>query len=229
MQMFERFTERARKVVVRAQDEARFLKQNYIGTEHLLLGLIDEKEGVAAKVLVALNIPLDDIRAAVRDSVTEGSSESYEHIPFTPRAKKVLELSLREALQMGHNYIGTEHILLGLLREGEGVAARGLNSMGITLDIVKEKVKELLSKQSYYSEPEKAASERSPKKVLKMLIQYGRDLTLQAQEGKLDPLIGRKKEIDRIIQILSRRTKNNPVLIGESGGGKTAIVEGLAH
>ena len=227
--MFERFTERARKVVVKAQDEARFLKQNYIGTEHILLGLINEKEGMAARVFYELNVAFDDIRSGVREVVNEGTSESYEHIPFTPRAKKVLELSLREALQMGHNYIGTEHILLGLLKEGEGVAARVLNSMGITLDIVKEKVKELLSKQSYYSEPEKAASERRPKKVLKMLIQYGRDLTLLAQEGKLDPLIGRKKEIDRIIQILSRRTKNNPILIGESGVGKTAIVEGLAQ
>ncbi len=227
--MFERFTERARKVVVKAQDEARFLKQNYIGTEHILLGLINEKEGMAARVFYELNVSFDDIRSAVKEVVNEGTSESYEHIPFTPRAKKVLELSLREALQMGHNYIGTEHILLGLLKEGEGVAARVLNSMGITLDIVKEKVKELLSKQSYYSEPEKVASERSQKKVLKMLVQYGRDLTLLAQEGKLDPLIGRKKEIDRIIQILSRRTKNNPILIGESGVGKTAIVEGLAQ
>ena len=227
--MFERFTERARKVVVKAQDEARFLKQNYIGTEHILLGLINEKEGMAARVFYELNISFDDIRSAVREVVTEGTSESYEHIPFTPRAKKVLELSLREALQMGHNYIGTEHILLGLLREGEGVAARVLNSMGVTLDNVKEKVKELLNKQSYYSEPEKAVSERNQKKALKTLVQYGRDLTLLAQEGKLDPLIGRRKEIDRIIQILSRRTKNNPILIGESGVGKTAIVEGLAQ
>ncbi|MBC8389792.1 MAG: ATP-dependent Clp protease ATP-binding subunit [Actinobacteria bacterium] len=227
--MFERFTERARKVVVRAQDEARFLKQNYIGTEHILLGLIDEKEGIAARVFYELNITFEDIRSAVKEVVTEGTSESYEHIPFTPRAKKVLELSLREALQMGHNYIGTEHILLGLLREGEGVAARVLNGMGITLDNVKEKVKELLSKQSYYLEPERALSDKSQKKVLKMLLQYGRDLTLLAQEGKLDPVIGRRKEIDRIIQILSRRTKNNPILIGESGVGKTAIVEGLAQ
>jgi len=227
--MFERFTERARKVVVRAQDEARFLKQNYIGTEHILLGLIDEKEGIAARVFYELNITFEDIRSAVKEVVTEGTSESYEHIPFTPRAKKVLELSLREALQMGHNYIGTEHILLGLLREGEGVAARVLNSMGITLDNVKEKVKELLSKQSYHLEPERALSDKSQKKVLKMLLQYGRDLTLLAQEGKLDPVIGRRKEIDRIIQILSRRTKNNPILIGESGVGKTAIVEGLAQ
>lgn len=227
--MFERFTERARKVVVKAQDEARFLKQNYIGTEHILLGLINEKEGIAARVFYELNISFDDIRAAVREVVTEGTSESYEHIPFTPRAKKVLELSLREALQMGHNYIGTEHILLGLLREGEGVAARVLNSMGVTLDNVKEKVKELLKKQSYYPEPERAIPERNQKKALKMLVQYGRDLTSLAQEGKLDPLIGRRKEIDRIIQILSRRTKNNPILIGESGVGKTAIVEGLAQ
>ncbi|MFZ3105898.1 MAG: ATP-dependent Clp protease ATP-binding subunit [Candidatus Hydromicrobium sp.] len=227
--MFERFTEKARKVVVRAQDEARFLKQNYIGTEHILLGLIDEKEGIAARVFYELNITFEDIRSAVKEVVTEGTSESYEHIPFTPRAKKVLELSLREALQMGHNYIGTEHVLLGLLREGEGVAARVLNSMGITLDNVKEKVKELLSKQSYYLEQERALSDKSQKKVLKMLVQYGRDLTLLAQEGKLDPVIGRRKEIDRIIQILSRRTKNNPILIGESGVGKTAIVEGLAQ
>jgi ATP-dependent Clp protease ATP-binding subunit ClpC len=227
--MFERFTERARKVVVKAQDEARFLKQNYIGTEHILLGLINEKEGIAARVFYELNISFEDIRSAIKEVVTEGTSESYEHIPFTPRAKKVLELSLREALQMGHNYIGTEHILLGLLREGEGVAARVLNSMGVTLDNVKEKVKELLNKQSYYSEPERAISERNQKKVLKTLVQYGRDLTLLAQEGKLDPLIGRRKEIDRIIQILSRRTKNNPILIGESGVGKTAIVEGLAQ
>jgi ATP-dependent Clp protease ATP-binding subunit ClpC len=227
--MFERFTERARKVVVKAQDEARFLKQNYIGTEHILLGLIDEKEGIAAKVFDELNIDFEDIREAIKDVVTEGTSESYEHIPFTPRAKKVLELSLREALQMGHNYIGTEHILLGLLREGEGVAARVLNSLGITLDNVKEKVKELLNKQSYYSQPEKSLSGRSQKKSLKMLMQFGRDLTSLAKEGKLDPLIGRRSEIERIIQILSRRTKNNPILIGESGVGKTAIVEGMAQ
>jgi ATP-dependent Clp protease ATP-binding subunit ClpC len=223
--MFERFTERARKVVVKAQDEARFLKQNYIGTEHILLGLIDEKEGIAAKVFEELNVDFEDIREAIKDVVTEGTSESYEHIPFTPRAKKVLELSLREALQMGHNYIGTEHILLGLLREGEGVAARVLNSLGVTQDNVKEKVKELLAKQSYYSQPEKSQSVRNQRKSLKMLLQYGRDLTSLAKEGKLDPLIGRRSEIERIIQILSRRTKNNPILIGESGVGKTAIVE----
>ncbi len=227
--MFERFTERARKVVVRAQDEARFLKQNYIGTEHLLLGLIDEKEGIAAKVLLSLNIPIESIRASVMDAVTKGSSESYEHIPFTPRAKKVLELALREALQMGHNYIGTEHILLGLLREGEGVAARVLNSLGISLEIAKGKIKDVLSKYPFVSQSESSAYNRPPKRVLKTLNQYGKDLTNLAREGKLDPVIGRKKEIARIMQILSRRTKNNPILIGESGVGKTAIVEGLAQ
>ncbi|MCG9479031.1 MAG: ATP-dependent Clp protease ATP-binding subunit [Actinomycetia bacterium] len=228
--MFERFTERARKVVVRAQDEARFLKQNYIGTEHLLLGLVDEKEGIASKVLESLSVSASDIRDAVNDSVTEGSSESYEHIPFTPRAKKVLELSLREALQMGHNYIGTEHILLGLLREGEGVAARVLNSLGITLETVKAKVKEILNKYPFYSQSQDSQSQsRTSKKVLKTLSQYGKDLTQLAQEGKLDPVIGRKKEIERVMQILSRRTKKNPILIGESGVGKTAIVEGLAQ
>ncbi|TET48877.1 MAG: ATP-dependent Clp protease ATP-binding subunit [Actinomycetota bacterium] len=228
--MFERFTERARKVVVKAQDEARFLKQNYIGTEHILLGLIDEKEGIAAKVFQEIGIAFNDIRAAIKDVVTEGTSESYEHIPFTPRAKKVLELSLREALQMGHNYIGTEHILLGLLREGEGVAARVLNSLGVTLSNVKEKVKEILNRQSLYADSDSKTGQTSmPKRTLKMLNQFGRELTKLAAEGKLDPVIGRKKEIDRIIQILSRRTKNNPILIGESGVGKTAIVEGLAQ
>jgi len=227
--MFERFTEKARKVVVKAQDEARYLKQNYIGTEHLLLGIIDENDGIAAKVLVEMGITLEEIRAAVKNVITEGSSESYEHIPFTPRAKKVLELSLREALQMGHNYIGTEHILLGLLREGEGVAARVLNSLGITLENIKETVKEVLKKYPVYSTADNASSAKTAKKPLKTLSQYGKDLTLMAQEGKLDPVIGRKKEIERLMQILSRRTKNNPILIGESGVGKTAIVEGFVQ
>ncbi len=227
--MFERFTERARKVVVKAQDEARFLKQNYIGTEHLLLGLIDEKEGIASKVLQELNASIEDIRNSIKDAVTEGSSESYEHIPFTPRAKKVLELSLREALQMGHNYIGTEHILLGLLREGEGVAARVLNSLGINIENVKEKVKEILSRYPFYSQDDEQKSAKQQKRTLKTLNQYGRELTNLAKDGKLDPVVGRKKEIERLMQILSRRTKNNPILIGESGVGKTAIVEGLAQ
>ena len=227
--MFERFTEKARKVVVKAQDEARYLKQNYIGTEHLLLGIIDENDGIASKVLIEMGITLEEIRAAVKSVITEGSSESYEHIPFTPRAKKVLELSLREALQMGHNYIGTEHILLGLLREGEGVAARVLSSLGITLENVKETVKEVLKKYPVYSTADASSSAKSAKKPLKILSQYGKDLTLMAQEGKLDPVIGRKKEIERLMQILSRRTKNNPILIGESGVGKTAIVEGFVQ
>ncbi|MHB1335262.1 MAG: ATP-dependent Clp protease ATP-binding subunit [Candidatus Humimicrobiaceae bacterium] len=227
--MFERFTEKARKVVVKAQDEARFLKQNYIGTEHLLLGIIDENDGIASKVLIEMGITLEEIRTAVKSVITEGSSESYEHIPFTPRAKKVLELSLREALQMGHNYIGTEHILLGLLREGEGVAARVLNSLGITLENVKETVREILKKYPVYPTTDSMSSAKSAKKPLKILSQYGKDLTSMAQEGKLDPVIGRKKEIERLMQILSRRTKNNPILIGESGVGKTAIVEGLVQ
>ncbi|MCE5328986.1 AAA family ATPase, partial [bacterium] len=227
--MFERFTEKARKVVVKAQDEARLLKQNYIGTEHLLLGIVDEEEGIAAKVLVEMGILPEEVRAAVKSVITEGSSESYEHIPFTPRAKKVLELSLREALQMGHNYIGTEHILLGLLREGEGVAARVLNSLGIVLENVKETVKEVLRKYPIYPASDPAASSKTAKKPLKTLSQFGRDLTGMAQEGKLDPVVGRKKEIERLMQILSRRTKNNPILIGESGVGKTAIVEGLVQ
>ena len=227
--MFERFTERARKVVVKAQDEARFLKQNYIGTEHILLGLLDEQEGIASKVLLEMGFSGEEIKLAVKAVVTEGSSDSYEHIPFTPRAKKVLELSLREALQMGHNYIGTEHILLGLLREGEGVAARVLNSMGINLDNTKEVIKEVLRKYPFYSANDNISAGKSQKKVLKTLSQFGRDLSSLAAEGKLDPVVGREKEIERIMQILSRRTKNNPILIGESGVGKTAIVEGLVQ
>ncbi|MDD5658594.1 MAG: ATP-dependent Clp protease ATP-binding subunit [Actinomycetota bacterium] len=227
--MFERFTERARKVVVKAQDEARLLKQNYIGTEHLLLGIIDEQEGIAAKALIEMGVLPEEIRIAVKNVVMEGSSESYEHIPFTPRAKKVLELSLREALQMGHNYIGTEHILLGLLREGEGVAARVLNSLGVLLENVRDTIKEVLRKYPIYSSFEPTASSKATKKQLKTLNQFGKDLTGMAQEGKLDPVVGRKKEIERLMQILSRRTKNNPILIGESGVGKTAIVEGLVQ
>jgi len=227
--MFERFTERARKVVVKAQDEARFLKQNYIGTEHLLLGVIDEKEGIAAKVLRELGVSFEEIRSAVKDAVTKGSSQSYEHIPFTPRAKKVLELSLREALQMGHNYIGTEHILLGLLKEGEGVAARVLNGLGVDLENTKNKVKEILERYPFDPSCSNLDADKTQRKVPKTLNRYGRNLTLLAREGKLDPVIGRKKEIGRMVQILSRRTKNNPILIGESGVGKTAIVEGLTQ
>jgi ATP-dependent Clp protease ATP-binding subunit ClpC len=227
--MFERFTDRARRVVVLAQEEARMLNHNYIGTEHILLGLIHEGEGVAAKALEALGISLEGVRAQVEEIIGQGQQAPSGHIPFTPRAKKVLELSLREALQLGHNYIGTEHILLGLIREGEGVAAQVLVKLGADLNRVRQQVIQLLSG---YQGKETAASggpaEGTPSTSL-VLDQFGRNLTQAAREGKLDPVIGREKEIERVMQILSRRTKNNPVLIGEPGVGKTAIVEGLAQ
>ncbi|MBE0446540.1 MAG: ATP-dependent Clp protease ATP-binding subunit [Actinobacteria bacterium] len=224
--MFERFTERARRVVVFAQEEARMLNQNYIGTEHLLLGLIREEEGVAARALQSLGISLYDVRAQVEEIIGRGTSAPVGHIPFTPRAKKVLELSLREALQLGHNYIGTEHILLGLIREGEGVAARVLYNLGADLDRVRNQVIQLLS--GYYGKTsEPSTYGRSYSGLL--LDEFGRNLTRLAREKKLDPVIGREKEIERVMQILSRRTKNNPVLIGEPGVGKTAVVEGLAQ
>ncbi|MHB0977555.1 MAG: ATP-dependent Clp protease ATP-binding subunit [Candidatus Aquicultorales bacterium] len=226
--MFERFTERARRVVVFAQEEARMLNQNYIGTEHLLLGLIREEEGVAAKALQNLGISLYDVRAQVEEIIGRGTSAPVGHIPFTPRAKKVLELSLREALQLGHNYIGTEHILLGLIREGEGVAARVLYNLGADLDRVRNQVIQLLS--GYYGRQETGTSGSTYRNYgASLLDEFGRNLTRLAREGKLDPVIGREKEIERVIQILSRRTKNNPVLIGEPGVGKTAVVEGLAQ
>lgn len=224
--MFERFTERARRVVVFAQEEARSLNQNYIGTEHLLLGLIREKEGIAAKALENLEINLEDVRVQVEEIVGKGNVSLPGHIPFTPRAKKVLEYALREALQLGHNYIGTEHILLGLIREGEGIAAKVLENLGADLESVRREVSELLT--GYYVgkgvEPIEGASPSTS-----ILDEFGRNLTRLAQEGQLDPVIGRELEIERVMQILSRRTKNNPVLIGEPGVGKTAIVEGLAH
>src|ERR1700742_4299257 len=227
--MFERFTDRARRVVVLAQEEARMLNHNYIGTEHILLGLIHEGEGVAAKALESLGISLDSVREQVQDIIGQGQQAPSGHIPFTPRAKKVLELSLREALQLGHNYIGTEHILLGLIREGEGVAAQVLVKLGADLNRVRQQVIQLLSG---YQGKEPAASggpaEGTPSTSL-VLDQFGRNLTQAAREGKLDPVIGREKEIERVMQVLSRRTKNNPVLIGEPGVGKTAIVEGLAQ
>ena len=227
--MFERFTDRARRVVVLAQEEARMLNHNYIGTEHILLGLIHEGEGVAAKALEALNISLEAVRSQVEEIIGQGQQAPSGHIPFTPRAKKVLELSLREALQLGHNYIGTEHILLGLIREGEGVAAQVLVKLGADLPRVRNQVIQLLSG---YQGKEAATSggpaEGTPSTSL-VLDQFGRNLTQAAREGKLDPVIGRDKEIERVMQVLSRRTKNNPVLIGEPGVGKTAIVEGLAQ
>nr|WP_320411091.1 ATP-dependent Clp protease ATP-binding subunit [Candidatus Hakubella thermalkaliphila] len=224
-QMFERFTERARKVVVQAQEEARKLNQNYIGTEHLLLGLIHERDGVASKALTNLGIRPEDTRRGVIDIVGIGETEPVGHIPFTPRAKKVLELSLREALQMGHNYIGTEHILLGLIREGEGVAARVLQNLGADAERVRAQIMELL--RGSLGTTETGAPQTA--KSSKLLNQFGRNLTTLARENKLDPVIGRRKEIERVMQILSRRTKNNPVLIGEPGVGKTAVVEGLAQ
>jgi ATP-dependent Clp protease ATP-binding subunit ClpC len=225
--MFERFTDRARRVVVLAQEEARMLNHNYIGTEHILLGLIHEGEGVAAKALESLGISLDAVRQQVEEIIGQGQQAPSGHIPFTPRAKKVLELSLREALQLGHNYIGTEHILLGLIREGEGVAAQVLVKLGADLNKVRQQVIQLLN--GYQSkEPAGTASEAAPSTSL-VLDQFGRNLTQAAREGKLDPVIGREKEIERLMQVLSRRTKNNPVLIGEPGVGKTAVVEGLAQ
>jgi ATP-dependent Clp protease ATP-binding subunit ClpC len=227
--MFERFTDRARRVVVLAQEEARMLNHNYIGTEHILLGLIHEGEGVAAKALESLGISLDAVRQQVEEIIGQGQQAPSGHIPFTPRAKKVLELSLREALQLGHNYIGTEHILLGLIREGEGVAAQVLVKLGADLNKVRQQVIQLLS--GYQGkEPATAGgpAEGTPSTSL-VLDQFGRNLTAAARENKLDPVIGRSKEIERVMQVLSRRTKNNPVLIGEPGVGKTAIVEGLAQ
>src|SRR5665648_630545 len=227
--MFERFTEKARRVVVLAQEEARKLNQNYIGTEHLLLGLIREEDGIAAKALESLNISLEDVHLQVEELIGRGTYVPTGHIPFTPRAKKVLELSLREALQLGHNYIGTEHILLGLIREGEGVAAQVLLALGADLDKVRSAVIQLLS--DYYGKPSEGGEERRGGRGESgaLLDEFGRDLTRAADEGKLDPVVGRSQEIERVMQILSRRTKNNPVLIGEPGVGKTAVVEGLAQ
>ena len=245
--MFERFTDRARRVIVLAQEEARMLNHNYIGTEHILLGLIQEGEGVAAKALESMGISLEDVRGEVEAIIGHGTQPHNGHIPFTPRAKKVLELSLREGLQMGHKYIGTEFLLLGLIREGEGVAAQVLTKLGSDLPRVRQQVIQLLSgyegnqgdKPEASSGPVGAGTgaqnpgrqgpgnqgERSNSLVLD---QFGRNLTQAAKDGKLDPVVGRESEIERIMQVLSRRTKNNPVLIGEPGVGKTAVVEGLA-
>jgi len=237
--LFERFTDRARRVVVLAQEEARLLNHNYIGTEHILLGLIHEGEGVAAKALESLGISLEGVRGQVEELIGQGGSSPSGHIPFTPRAKKVLELSLREALQLGHNYIGTEHILLGLIREGEGVAAQVLVKLGADLSRVRQQVIQLLSGYAGSGGPMGAASEKAgataggrgteAQSGSLVLDQFGKNLTQAATEKKLDPVIGRKRELERVMQILSRRTKNNPVLVGEPGVGKTAIVEGLAQ
>ncbi len=236
--MFERFTERARQVVVLAQEEARTLKHNYIGTEHILLGLLREEEGLAARVLESLDITVERVRAQVVRIVGSGEEVTSGQIPFTPRAKKVLELALREALSLGHNYIGTEHILLGLVRENEGVAARILLDFDADSEKIRNEVIRMLSGPGGRRQGSSGGSggsgsgSGSPgegKKSSKLLDQFGRNLTKLAAEGKLDPVVGRETEIERIMQILSRRTKNNPVLIGEPGVGKTAVVEGLAQ
>ncbi len=232
--MFERFTERARKVVVLAQDEARHFNHNYIGTEHLLLGLLREDEGVAAQALSSLNVALDEVREQVESIVGYGEEGTGAQAPFTPRSKKVLELALREALQLGHNYIGTEHILLGLVRESEGVAARVLSNLDVDPDKVRREVVRRLGggrgrSRGGSGEAAGGRGVEAKRPKTRQLDQYGRNLTAYAEEDKLDPVIGRSQEIARIMQILVRRTKNNPVIIGEPGVGKTAIVEGLAE
>ncbi len=235
--MFERFTDRARRVVVLAQEEARMLNHSYIGTEHILLGLIHEGDGVAAKALQSLDVSLGAVREQVREIIGQGQQAPSGHIPFTPRAKKVLELSLREALQLGHNYIGTEHILLGLIREGEGVAAQVLVQLGADLNRVRQTVIQLLSGYQGSGEGEgketagvsQGGSGQGQPAGSVVLDQFGTNLTAAARESKLDPVIGRADEMERVMQVLSRRTKNNPVLIGEPGVGKTAVVEGLAQ
>ncbi|RMB61156.1 ATP-dependent Clp protease ATP-binding subunit [Tessaracoccus antarcticus] len=228
--MFERFTDRARRVIVLAQDEAKLLNHNYIGTEHILLGLIHEGEGVAAKALESLGISLEAVREQVEEIIGQGQQVPTGHIPFTPRAKRVLELSLREALQMNHTYIGTEHILLGLIREGEGVAAQALLKLGADLNRVRATVIQLLSGYQGKEASLSGAPDNGPEKSSSQVLdQFGRNLTQAARENRLDPVIGRVKEIERVMTVLSRRTKNNPVLIGEPGVGKTAVVEGLAQ
>ena len=231
--MFERFTDRARRVLVLAQEEARLLNHSFIGTEHILLGLIHEGEGLAAKALESLGISLEAVREKVEETIGPAGSAPTGSPPFTPRAKKVLELSLREALQLGHNYIGTEHMLLGLVREGEGVAAQVLQSLGADLPRVRQQVIQLLSgyqgrDQAGTTTGGGSSAEQAPAGS-PVLDQFGRNFTQLARDHKLDPVIGREREMERLMQVLSRRTKNNPVLIGEPGVGKTAIVEGLAQ
>jgi len=224
--MFERFTEKAIKVIMLAQEEARRLGHNFVGTEQILLGLIGEGTGVAAKVLKSMGVNLKDARIEVEKIIGRGSGFVAVEIPFTPRAKRVLELSLEEARQLGHNYIGTEHLLLGLIREGEGVAARVLENLGVDLSKVRTQVIRMLGETAEVASGSGGAQGRNKTPTLD---EFGSNLTQMAGEGKLDPVVGRQKEIERVIQILGRRTKNNPVLIGEPGVGKTAIAEGLAQ
>jgi ATP-dependent Clp protease ATP-binding subunit ClpC len=222
--MFERFTEKAIKVIMLAQEEARRLGHNFVGTEQILLGLIGEGTGVAAKVLKSMGVNLKDARIEVEKIIGRGSGFVAVEIPFTPRAKRVLELSLEEARQLGHNYIGTEHLLLGLIREGEGVAARVLENLGVDLSKVRTQVIRMLGETAEVSTGSSQGRTKTP-----TLDEFGANLTQMAADGKLDPVVGRQKEIERVSQILGRRTKNNPVLIGEPGVGKTAIAEGLAQ
>jgi ATP-dependent Clp protease ATP-binding subunit ClpC len=221
---FDKFTERARKVLQLAQEEAQRFNHNYIGTEHLLLGLVREGEGVAAKVLANLGVELNKVRSAVEFIIGRGDRTVTGDIGLTPRAKKVIELSVDEARRLNHHYIGTEHLLLGLVREGEGIAAGVLESLGVSLDKVRSQVIYVLNQSQSYSQQESRHASKTP-----VIDQLGMDLTAAARANKLDPVIGRAREIERVIQILSRRTKNNPALIGEPGVGKTAIVEGLAQ
>src|ERR1035437_8405860 len=234
--MFERFTERARQAVVLAQEEARTLKHNYSGTGHILLGLLREEEGLAARVLESLDITVERVRAQVVRIVGSGEEVTSGQIPFTPRAKKVLELALREALSLGHNYIGTEHILLWLVRENEGVAARILLVFDADSEKIRNEVIRMLSGpggrrqgQPGGSGARSGAAPGEGKKSSKLLDQFARTLTKLAAEGKLNPCVGRETEIERIMHILSRRTNNNPVLVAEPGVGETAVVEGLAQ
>src|SRR5215467_4581456 len=223
--MHDKFTERVRKVIYLAREEAARLQHDYIGTEHLLLGVIREGEGIAATVLNNLGVDLDHIRLAVENMVSSsGGTMTIGEIPFTPRAKRVLELAVDEARSLGHNYVGTEHLLLGLIREGEGVAAKVLLELGVDRKRVREETLKLLG-----GSPSQQPTEREERPETPALNQFGRDLTQLAREAKLDPVIGREKEIERVIQVLSRRKKNNPVLIGDPGVGKTAIAEGLKN
>ena len=235
--MFERFTDRARRVIVLAQEEARTLQHNYIGTEHLLLGLIREGDGVAAKALASKGVTLDDTRKQVEEMIGKGNATPNGHIPFTPHARQVLELSLREALQLGHSYIGTEHILLGLIHEGEGVGTQVLIKMDVNLGELRSATIDLIRGNSGDGKGDGkgdlanagGVQDRRNQTGSAILDQFGRNLTAEAAAGKLDPVIGRSSEIERVMVVLSRRTKNNPVLIGEPGVGKTAVVEGLAQ
>ncbi|MGB4213715.1 MAG: ATP-dependent Clp protease ATP-binding subunit, partial [Dethiobacteria bacterium] len=224
--MFNRFTERAQQVLVLAQEEAKRLSHNFIGTEHLLLGLVREGSGIAARALQNMNVDLNRVRSEVERITPKGDKLFFQGITYTPRAKRVVELSIEESQNLGHNYVGTEHILLGLLREGEGIAAQVLTNLGIDLKRARKEVIQLLGGEEGAAHP---AAEGKSSPQTPTVDAFGRDLTRLAHEGKLDPVIGRDKEIERVVQVLSRRTKNNPCLIGEPGVGKTAIAEGLAQ